>query len=62
MRPIAVLLLYLASPGLTPALVAARRAPVAGFLAPLIGAAMAAVAAVIELGIGGSLLTCYLPV
>lgn len=62
MRPAFVLVVYLALPGLIPALVAARRSPVVVFLAPLIGAAMAAVAAEIELGIGGSLLTCYLPV
>jgi hypothetical protein len=62
MRPVIVLLLYLALPGLIPAVVAARRSPVVVFLAPLIGAAMAAIAAVIELGAGGSLLTCYLPV
>ncbi len=62
MRPIFVLVVYLAVPGLIPALVAARRSPVVIFLAPLIGAAMAAIAAEIELGVGGSLLTCYLPV
>jgi hypothetical protein len=62
MRPAYVLVVYLAVPGLIPALVAARRSPVVVFLAPLIGAAMAAVAAEIELGVGGSLLTCYLPV
>ena len=62
MRPVFVLIVYLAVPGLIPALVAARRSPVVIFLAPLIGAAMAAIAAEIELGVGGSLLTCYLPV
>jgi hypothetical protein len=62
MRPVFVLVVYLAVPGLIPALVAARRSPVVIFLAPLIGAAMAAIAAEIELGLGGSLLTCYLPV
>ena len=62
MRPLYVLVVYLAVPGLIPALVAARRSPVMVFLAPLIGAAMAAIAAEIELGVGGSLLTCYLPV
>ena len=42
MRPVFVLIVYLAVPGLLPALVAARRSPVVIFLAPLIGAAMAA--------------------
>ncbi len=62
MRPVIVLIVYLAVPGLLPALVAARRSPVVIFLAPLIGAAMAAIAAEIELGVGGTLLTCYVPV
>jgi hypothetical protein len=60
MKPALVLVVYLAVPGLLPALVVARRAPVVIFLAPLIGAAMAAVAAGIELGAGGTLLRCYL--
>lgn len=62
MRPVFVLIVYLAVPGLLPALVAARRSPVVIFLAPLIGAAMAAIAAEIELGLGGTLLMCYVPV
>jgi hypothetical protein len=62
MRPAFILLVYLAGPGLLPALVAARRSPVVVFLAPLIGAAMAAVAAEIELGVGGTLLRCYVTV
>lgn len=62
MRPVFVLVVYLAVPGLLPAVVAARRSPVVIFLAPLIGAAMAAIAAEIELGIGGTLLLCYVPV
>jgi hypothetical protein len=62
MRPVFVLIAYLAVPGLLPALVAARRSPVVIFLAPLIGAAMAAIAAEIELGLGGTLLMCYVPV
>lgn len=60
MKPAVVLVLYLALPGLLPAVAAARRSPVVVFLAPLIGAAMAAMAAGIELGVGGTLLTCYL--
>lgn len=62
MRPALVLVVYLAIPGLLPAVVAARRSPVVVFIAPIIGAIMAAVAAGIELGVGGTLLTCYLPV
>ncbi len=60
MKPALVLVVYLAVPGLLPALVVARRSPVVIFLAPLVGAAMAALAAGIELAVGGTLLRCYL--
>jgi len=59
MRALFVLVVGLGAPGLLPALAVARRSPVVVFLAPLIGALMAAVAAVIELGLGGSLPADY---
>jgi hypothetical protein len=59
MRPLEVLILGLAVPGLLPALAVARRSPAVIFLAPIIGAVMAALAAEIEVGVGGSLLGCY---
>jgi hypothetical protein len=62
MRPAEVLILGLAVPGLLPALAVARRSPAVIFLAPIIGAVMAALAAEIELGAGGSLLGCYVVV
>jgi hypothetical protein len=57
-----VLAVGLGLPGLLPALVVARRSAVAIFLAPLIGAGMAAIAADVELGVGGSLLTLYVAI
>ena len=62
MRALFVVIVGLGLPGLLPALAVARRSPVVVFLAPLIGAGMAAVAAELELGVGGSLPTCYLVV
>jgi hypothetical protein len=57
-----VLVVGLGVPGILPALAVARGSPAAVFLAPLTGAGMAAVAAVIELGVGGSLLPNYIGV
>jgi hypothetical protein len=62
MRPLFVLVVGLGAPGILPALAVARRSPVVVFLAPLIGAVLAAVAAEIELGVGGSLVTDYVVV
>lgn len=62
MRAAFVLAVALGLPGLLPAVVVARRSAVAIFLAPLIGAGMAAVAADIELGVAGSLLTLYVAI
>ena len=62
MKALFVLVVGLGMPGILPALAVARRSPAVAFLAPLIGAGMAAVAAEIEFGIGGSLLTNYVVV
>jgi hypothetical protein len=62
MKALFVLIVGLGMPGILPALAVARRSPAVVFLAPLIGAGMAAVAAEIEFGIGGSLLTNYVVV
>jgi hypothetical protein len=62
MRPLEVLILGLAVPGILPALAVARRSPAVIFLAPIIGAVMAALAAEVELGAGGSLVGCYVVV
>jgi hypothetical protein len=59
MRALVVLTLGLGAAGVVPAVAAARRSAVVVFLAPLIGAGMAAVAAAIELGVGGSLVADY---
>ncbi len=59
MRALFVLVVGLGTPGILPALAVARRSPALVFLAPLIAAGMAAAAAVIELGLGGSLVTDY---
>jgi hypothetical protein len=59
MRPLFVLVVGLGVAGILPAWALARRSPVVLFLAPVIGAAMAAVGAEIELGIGGSLVAGY---
>jgi hypothetical protein len=62
MSALIVLIFGLGGPGIMPALAVARRSPVLFFLAPLIGAAMAAVAATLELGVGGTLPEWYLAV
>lgn len=62
MRALVVLAAGLALPGVLPALAAAGWSAVVVFLAPVIGAVMAAVAAEIELGLGGSLVPDYLAV
>ena len=59
MSALLLVIVGLGAPGFLPALAVAGRAPVLVFLAPLIGAGMAAVAAELELGVGGSLPTCY---
>jgi hypothetical protein len=58
-KPAVVLILGLGLPGLLPALVVARRSAALIFLAPLIGAAMAAIGAEVELGVGGTLVHGY---
>jgi hypothetical protein len=60
MKALFVLAVGLGVPGICPALAVARRSPVLLFLAPLIGAGLAAVAAGLELGVGGTLLAWYL--
>ena len=62
MNALLIVLAALGGAGLLPALVLARRSPVLVFLAPLIGACMAAVGAEFELGVGGSLRTCFIAV
>lgn len=62
MNAVIVLVAGLAGPGLLPAAAVARWSPATAFLAPLIGAAMAAVAAELELALAGSLVTWYLVV
>jgi hypothetical protein len=57
-----VLVAGLGLPGLLPALILARRSPAIIFLAPLIGAAMAAVATEFELKAAGSLVLWYVVV
>ena len=59
MRALFVLVAGLGAPSILPTLAVARRSPALVFLAPLIGAGMAAVAAEIEFGVGGSLITGY---
>ena len=59
MRAIVVLAAGLALPGVPPALAAAGWSAMIVFLAPVTGAVMAAVAAEIELGLGGSLQPDY---
>ena len=61
MKALVALAAGLALPGVLPALAVGRSAIVV-FLAPVIGALMAAVGAVIELGLGGSLVPDYLAV
>ena len=62
MRALVVLVVVLGVPGALPALAVARRSLAGVFLAPLIGAGMAAVATEIELGAGGSLVPDYVAV
>jgi hypothetical protein len=62
MRALVMLAAGLGAPGILPAVAVARRSLVVVFLAPLIGAGMAAVAAVIELGAGGSVVADYMAV
>jgi hypothetical protein len=62
MSALIVLVVCLGGPGFLPALAVARNSPVLFFLAPLIGAGMAAMAATLELGVGGTLVTCYVVV
>jgi hypothetical protein len=62
MKALVVLAACLGVPGLLPALAVARRSPALIFLAPLCGATMAAVAAVLEVGVSGSLVTWYVAV
>lgn len=62
MRALVMLAAGLGAPGFLPALAVARRSLVVVFLAPLAGAGMAAVAAVIELGAGGSVVADYVVV
>ena len=59
MNALLVLVVVLGAAGILPALAVARRSPVVIFLAPLIGAGLAAVAALIEFGVGGSLPADY---
>jgi hypothetical protein len=61
-RALLVVIAGLGLPGILPALAVARRGPALVFLAPLMGAVMAAVAAELELGVGLSLLTWYVVV
>lgn len=62
MRALVVLAAGLALPGVLPALAAAGWSAMVVYLAPVIGSVMAAVAAEIELGVGGSLVPDYLAV
>jgi hypothetical protein len=57
-----VLVAGLSAAGVLPALAVARRSPVVIFLAPLTGAGLAGVAAVIEFGVAGTLPADYLGV
>lgn len=59
MKALLVLAVGLGGAGILPALAVARRSPAVIFLAPLIGAGLAAVAALIELGVAGSLPADY---
>jgi hypothetical protein len=62
MNAFVVLAAGLAAAGILPALAIARLSPVVVFLAPLTGAGIAALAAVIEFGVGGTLLADYVGV
>jgi hypothetical protein len=61
-KALVVLVAGLSAAGILPALAVARRSPVVIFLAPVTGAALAGVAAVIEFGVGGTLPADYLGV
>jgi hypothetical protein len=62
MRGLVVLVAGLALPGVLPALAVAGWSAMVVYLAPVIGAVMAAVAVEVELGLGGSLVPDYLAV
>jgi hypothetical protein len=62
MTELLVVIVGLGAPGFLLALAVAGASPVLIFLAPLIGAGLAAVAAVLELGVGGSLFAWYVVV
>jgi hypothetical protein len=62
MKELLVVIVGLGAPGFLLALAVAGASPVLVFLAPLIGAGLAAVAAVLELGVGGSLFAWYVVV
>jgi hypothetical protein len=59
MSELLVVIVGLGAPGFLLALAVAGASPVLVFLAPLIGAGLAAMAAVLELGVGGSLFAWY---
>jgi len=62
MTELLVVIVGLGAPGFLLALAVAGASPVLVFLTPLIGAGLAAVAAVLELGVGGSLFAWYVVV
>lgn len=62
MSALVVVVVGLGLPGLLPALVAAGPSAAAAFTAPLVGACMAAVAAELELAIGGTLVAWYVAI
>jgi len=62
MTELLVVIVGLGAPGFLLALAVTGASPVLVFLAPLIGAGLAAIAAVLELGVGGSLLAWYVVV
>lgn len=62
MTELLVVVLGLGAPGFLPALAVAGLSPVLVFLAPLVGAGLAALAAELELGVDGSLMTWYVVV
>jgi hypothetical protein len=61
-RALLVLIVGLGLPGVLPALAVVRRSPAVIFLAPLIGSAMAAIAAELVLGVGSTLVVWYVVV
>ena len=62
MKALLVVMAGLGLPGILPTIAVARRCLALAFLAPLVGAGMAAAAAEFELGVGGTLLTWYVVV